>query len=131
MRDDDTDWMIRLGVKRYPPEYDPIGTEQWFRNIVLKSPMLFFPYRSENAFIIGMISCLPWLPAEFECNVIAACADDGAMWQVFPLLRASVDWARKRKCNTWRIVSETEFDFCQIAKRIGATEVSPRYVMRL
>jgi hypothetical protein len=77
-----------------------------------------------------MLSVMPWLPADAECNVIFVCADDGAMWEALRLLRDSLAWARNRKCALWRLSSDTEFEFPGVAKRLGCTEISPRYLIR-
>jgi hypothetical protein len=84
-----------------------------------------------NAFSISMLSVVPWLPSEFECNVVAICAEDGCMWEGVKCLRDSIEWARKRKARRWRIVSETGYDLEQIAKRLGAKEIMPRWEMML
>jgi hypothetical protein len=131
IRDSDIPWVLDLGVKRYPLQYDRIGAEGWLRNCVLPTPLLFYPARTQNAFTISMLNIVPWLPNDIECNVVAMCADDGAMWEVARLLRASVAWAKKRRANTWRVVSETDFDVGPLARRMGAKEQQPRYIMRL
>jgi hypothetical protein len=131
MTEDDIPWLKYLCLKKYPDTYDPISTERWFRTYVLASPMMFFPVCTDNAFCIAMLSTVPWTPAEFECNVIFVCAEDGAMWEALTLLRASVNWARRRKCTTWRISSDTDHDLAPLARRLGATELSPRFCLRL
>jgi hypothetical protein len=73
---------------------------------------------------------VPWLPAEFEANVVAVCADDGGMWEALRLLRVSVEWGKRRKCSSWRLTSENN-DLAMLARRLGATEISPRFQMRL
>jgi hypothetical protein len=78
-----------------------------------------------------MISCVPWIPAEFETNVVACCAEEGAMWEVPALFRASIYWARRRKCNAWRCASDTDFDTAALAKRVGAKETMQRFIKRL
>lgn len=124
-------WMLDLARRRYSDRFDLQATEQWFRNIVLKGPLLFWPVRSDNAFLVAMLSCVPWLPADLECNIALLCADDGCLWEAMALARASVDWARRRRCTTWRCVSETDYDLGPLALRLGADEVSARYVLRL
>ena len=126
----DIPWLNYLCKKRYSNRYDSSTTENWFRNIVLKSPMTFYATRSDGAFQISMLSVMPWLPADAEANVIFVCADDNKMWEAMRLLRDSLEWARKRKCALWRLSSDTDFDFPGVAKRLGCTEVSPRYVIR-
>ena len=131
MTESDLPWMHELFAKRYAKHYDPICSEQWYLNVVLKNALIFYPARTQNAFAISMLSLVPWVPNEFECNVVAVCADDGGMWEAARLLRASVEWAKQRKAATWRICSETDVDLAQIARRVGATEVWPRFVLRL
>lgn len=123
--------MAELGDRRYPGRYDRLGTEMWVRNIVLKGPMMFLPIRSDNAFLIAMLSTTPWIPQTPECNVVLVCAEDGHMWEAIMLLRASIEWARRRKCSLWRLSSETDFDLAPIAHKLGATEANVRYVLRL
>jgi hypothetical protein len=123
--------MLELGDRRYSGRYDRLGTELWFRNIVLKGPMMFLPLRSDNAFLIAMLSTTPWSPASPECNVALVCAEEGAMWEAVMLLRASIEWAKRRKCCLWRLSSETDFDLEPIALKLGAKERHTRYVLRL
>jgi hypothetical protein len=127
----DVPWMMDLGNRRYGNQYDRFGTEMWFRNIVLRGPMMFWPCRTDNAFCIAMISTTPWRPEAAECNVVLVCAEDGHMWEAITLLRGSIDWAKRRKCSLWRLSSETSFDLEPIAAKLGATEANVRYVKRL
>jgi hypothetical protein len=127
--ENDLPWLIYLGKKRYGLDYDYTTVEGWYRNIVLKSPLMFHSARTENAFAISMISTLPWLPSEFEANIIFICAEDGAMWEAMRLLRDSVAWAKLRKCKRWRMSSNTEYDVQAMARRLGATEITPRFSM--
>ena len=122
--------MQELGDRRYPGRYDRLGTEMWFRNIVLKGPMMFLPIRSANAFCIAMISTTPWMPQAPECNVVLVCAEEGCMWEAIMLLRASIEWGKRRRCALWRLSSETDFDLAPIAHKLGATEANVRYVLR-
>lgn len=77
-----------------------------------------------------MLSVKPWTPSETECNVAALCADDGAMYEALKLLRWSIEWAKLRKCAYWGFSSDTDYDFKMLANRLGAQEISPRYIMR-
>ena len=131
MHEGDLPWLGYLCRKRYSHRYDQEGTEGWFRNIVLKAPLLFYPARSPRAFTVTMLSCLPWLPAEWNADVVFTCADEGAGWEIVHLLRASITWSRRRRATHWRISSDTEYDVAPLAKRMGAEEISPRYVLRL
>jgi len=131
LREDDVDWGIALAKRRYSNQWDFVGAEMWLRNIVLKSPMVFLPVRSDDAFLIAMVSVVPWLPARWESNCVMFCADEGKMWQGLALLRASIAWARQRRCVEWRVSSETDVDLAPLAKRLGAEELSARYRMKL
>jgi len=130
LSENDIQWLIFLGKKRYGERFDYVTVEGWFRNIVLKSPLMFLPIRTENAFLVAMLSVVPWLPSEFECHVVFVCADDGAMWETLKLLRSSIKWARDRKCASWRLSSDTEFDLAPMARRLEATELSPRFMIK-
>lgn len=131
LTENDLQWLIFLGKKRYGVDYDYLSVEGWFRNIVLKNPMMFLATRLTNSFQIGLVSLLPWVPSKLEYHVVFICSDDGAMWEAAKLLRQSIDWARKRGCKCWRLSSDTEFDLAPVARRLGATEVSPRFTINL
>lgn len=131
LSENDLPWLRNLFGKKYDKGFDALTTENWFRNIVLKNPMMFYPVRLANSFLIAMLSCLPWLPSQFDCNIICVCADDGAMWETMKLLRSSVDWARNRKCKHWMLASDTAFDLAPMAKRMDARELWPRYMIDL
>jgi len=130
MVDEDLEWLTYLCKKRYSDRYDPESTQAWFKNIVLRSPMMFYPQRTQDAFIISMLSIVPWLPNDIDCNVIFICADDGAMWQAMALLRNSIEWARKRRATLWRLSSDTPTELRLIARRLGCDEIEPRFVLR-
>lgn len=130
MRESDLPWLTYLCKKRYSHAYDPESTQAWFANIVLKSPLMFYAIRTADAFVITMLSIVPWLPNEIDANVIFVCADDDAMWQAFRLLRCSIEWAKRRRATLWRLSSDTDVDLRAIAKRLGATEIAPRYIHR-
>lgn len=130
MTESDLPWMQMLFAKKYPDRFDPLASEGWFKNVVLKNPVLFYPARTQNAFAISMLSLVPWLPNDFECNVAAICADDGAVWEAGRLIRCSVAWARSRNCATWRFCSDTGIDLGALCKRVGAKAIWPRYELR-
>ena len=131
LTENDLPWLHILFKKKYAAEFDSMTTESWFRNIVLKNPMMFYPVRLSNSFLIAMLSTLPWLPSQFDCNIICVCADDGFMWETIKLLRGSIDWARKRKCKHWMLASDTAFDLAPMAKRLNAKELWPRFMINL
>lgn len=130
LTENDIPWLTDLCKRRYSHKYDSVTTEGWFRNIVLKQPVIFYPARMPNAFCISMLSLVPWLPSEVECNVVFVCAEDGALWEAMKLLRSSIEWARTRKSTVWRLSSDTDYDLSAMAFRLGAKEISPRYVVR-
>lgn len=131
MHEGDVPWLHRLCRKRYSSRYDADATEAWFKQIVLKNPLVFYAIRSSDAFCIVMIICVPWLPTEFEATIVFICADEGKGFQALALLRHTIAWARKRKCTVWRISTETQFDLGPMARRVGAKELTPRYSLRL
>ena len=131
LSENDIQWLHYLCKKKYKIEYDRKTTENWFINTVLKSPLMFHPVRLANSFTISMLSCVPWLPNDFECHIVLCCADDGAMWEAVKLLRDSIRWGRYRKCKVWKLTSDTDNDFANIARRLGVTEISPRFSLEL
>jgi hypothetical protein len=93
--------------------------------------MIFYAARTDNAFIIALLSVCPWFPSDFECNIIFIAAEDGAMWETIRLLRCSIAWARARRCCFWRLAGDTEYDMKAIARRLGAKEIAARYILKL
>ena len=92
--------------------------------------MTFYATRMSDAFQISMLSVMPWLPAEPEAIVLFVCADDGKLYQAVKLMRDSIEFARKRRCAVWRLSSDTDIELVALAKRLGVTEISPRYSLR-
>jgi hypothetical protein len=131
IREEDIPWLIDLGNRRYPLPCEREATENWVRNIVLKSPIIFYAARTDNAFLICILSCVPWYPAEFECNVIFVCAEEGCLWEAVRLLRCSIAWARGRRCKWWKMSGDTEYDMTPLARRLGARDLAPRCFLRL
>lgn len=131
MTAEDVPWLRYLGAKRYPDRFEIESSVNWFLNIVLKNPMLFLAVRSPNAFLIQMISTLPWFPNEFQCNVVFIAADDDSMWEAIHLLRYGIEWGKRRRCADWRLAGDAEYDMGPIARRLLATEIQPRWVLSL
>lgn len=127
----DIPWMADLARRRYPGNYDIEAAEMWVRNIVLKQPMVFYPTRTDRAFMITLVSLLPWLPGEPEATVIMLCAEDNAIWDAVRLTKASYDWAVRRNCHRWGFNSDTDYDVGPIAQRLGLVARCPRYVAHL
>ena len=130
MTETDIPWALDLGKRRYSNRFDFVTVEGWFRNNVLKSPLMFLPIRTDRAFLVALLAALPWA-GDLECHISLLCADDNAGWQVMDLLKLSINWAKVRKCGSWRITSETEFDLGPLALRLGAKETTPRYTLSL
>ena len=123
--EDDIPWIIQLGVRRYPNNYDPTTTANWLRNQVIKSYITFYATCiPQTAFQCSMLSLEPWLPSEPMCNVVAALSEHGHMWELIKLLRDSYDWACRRRCTYWGLRSDTSSDFEMLAKRLRADEVA-------
>jgi hypothetical protein len=131
MTEADLPWLTQLCRKRYSHKYDAEATQGWYSNIVMKSPLMFYPVRSADAFCITMLSVVPWLASDLDANVVFICCDEGCMWQGLRLLRCSIDWAKRRRATVWRLSSDTEYDFKALAMRLGATEISPRFAKQL
>lgn len=98
---------------------------------MVKDVLHMYAARTDDAFLVALASVFPWLPGDPEVNVVCICADDDAGWQVIKLLRASIEWARKRNAKCWRITSDTGYDLRPLAWRIGAREVNPRFEIEL
>lgn len=127
----DIPWMAALAERRYPRNYDIEAAEMWMRNIVLRQPMVFYPIRTDHAFMVTMVSLLPWTPGEPEAMVCLLCSEEGHIWDGVKLARASLEWALRRNCARWGFNSDTEFDIGPIVKRMGLVERCPRYVVNL
>ena len=131
IREECVPWMVALAHRRYPNNFDIQSAEMWFRNIVLKQPMVFCPIRTDHAFCVAMVSANPWLPAELHSHIAMVCAEDGKMWDAMLLLRESLAWAKRRGCVDWRLGSETLFELAPMAKRVGAVEDTGTWKVRL
>lgn len=130
IKESDCEWMLELGKRRYSNEFDFQATELWFRNLVMRGPLMFLPMRTDNSFCISMLSTTPWRPSDPECNVALVAAEADCMWEAIALLRESIAWAKRRKCRLWRISSETGYDLRAIATRLGATSPDSRWVLK-
>jgi hypothetical protein len=109
-----------MSVRRYPNNYDAETSERWIREVVLRTPLLYSAWRTDDAFLIALLSLNPWLPNDIECHVVVTCADFGHVWQTVPLLKHSIKWAKERKAVSWTFYSDTEHDIAPLMKRIGA-----------
>lgn len=127
---DDLPWLHSVFRKRYP-NHDAATTERWFRAVVVREVLNIFAARTDDALVVALATVTPWLPGEPEVNIVCICADDDAGWQVINLLRASIEWARKRNAVCWRITSDTDYDVSPLAMRVGAREVHQRFELDL
>jgi len=131
LTEDDVPWIVNLGKRRYSTAFDAFSAEMWFRNIVLKGPLMFFPARTDHAFTICMIITDAWLPGLRICNNLLLNSEEGAVWEEIALMRAAVEWARKRQCAEYRIWSDTEVDLSAVAVRVGAQPTAIRHTVKL
>lgn len=127
---EDVPWLLDIGVRRYPNNYDAESTGRWLRNTVLPNTALFNAWRTDDAFLVALLSLNPWLPNDIECYVVVTSADFGCIWQTIPLLRTSIEWAKSRKCVSWGFHSDTTHDIAPLMKRIGAKPLT-RYKIDL
>ena len=132
MEDDDLPWLIDICKRRYVlKDGDPEAAALWFKNFVTKNPLLFYPIRTENAFLIAQLNVAPWQPSECECNILQSCAEEGAMFELLKLFRASINWGIRHRATLWRVTSDTWADLGPLAKRVGCNQQTPRYWMRI
>ena len=126
---EDVGWFMQLGIDRYPDRWDAVGTEWWLRNRILVNPTHCLGLRTDHACVVTVISASAWLPSDWDALVTTVMAEQGAVWETLPLLRASRDWAHDRKCTTWKMASETKYDLGALARRVGAKEGPPYYMI--
>jgi hypothetical protein len=131
LTEDDLPWLVTLGKRRYSIAFDAFSTEMWFLNNVLKSPLIFFPARTDHAFTICMIITDAWLPGLRICNNLLLNSEEGAVWEEITLMRAALEWARKRQCAEYRIWSDTAVDLTAVAVRVGAQPTAVRHSVKL
>jgi len=101
------------------------------RNVVLRMPQNFRAMRSDDAFVVTMITALPWQPNALRAHVMILSAEEGKIWQVPPLLRDSLEWARRRNAVSWSCQAAPGLNLWPLAKRIGANIIEPRYTLNL
>jgi hypothetical protein len=83
----------------------------------------YFSIRSPDAFSISILNNYPWSPDRLYVDVMAFCTDDGGMWQLVKLFRASIEWGRRYGAAQWHILAD-DFDIGPIARRLGAKQTS-------
>jgi len=131
----DLEWVHRLFKQRYPQDYCWHTTDVWFCHTVLNNPLSIYAARTDDAFVLANTTVMPWIPGKYECHIVTICSDENASasttWQVMKLLRASIDWARARKCYVWKISSDMEIDVTPLAQRLGAKQLLTRFALQL
>jgi hypothetical protein len=119
----DVPWMIDLARRRFPA-FDPVAARIWFVNEVLTNDR-YFAMRTEDAFLIAVLGCMPWT-TRTEAVVIAIITADDKPWQIVRLLRESIKWARQRKAAHWHLWMD-DADAGALARRVGARQNTNRY----
>ena len=125
----DVDWFVDLGLRRYPKNWCPIGTETWLRQRVLLNPASHLAIRSANAAVVVGINYQPWTPWKFEAVVNTTMCEEGCVWEVIPLLRLADKWAQRKRCKSLRLASETKYELGALARRIGMKQGEPYYIL--
>jgi hypothetical protein len=121
---DDLPWALSLGYRRYGP-YDPGKILIYCMDAMRSRRALFI--RTDRAFLLAALILPVWADTGDECNVLALCTEEGAVWEGVRLLRRSVRWARDNGCKKWWFGSETKHDVSKLAQRVGAEVTHPRY----
>lgn len=127
----DRPWLVDLCKRRYPPYYNALEADAWLLNRVLPNPLQYYATRSANAFQITNLTYTYWAPSKARADIIFICADKGKAWETLSLLRDSIQWARDRNASSWRFETETDYDLKPIMRRLGVTEITPRYHLEL
>lgn len=115
----DAPWMLDISRRRFGSDFDQIACEGWFFTEVLPKYGLYLPIRTSNAFLIALLNSMPWEPSVLRAHVLLLVSDEDAVWEAIRLLRASVEWARSRKCKSWHYHWD-EGDALTLCARVGA-----------
>lgn len=129
--EDDFPWLRHMFATGYPEHFSAEDTEQWMREVVIKSPLRFRAQRTANALCISLITEYPWQPNRREVIVLSLIADNGRVWETLPLLRDSIAWARRREAKCWRLATDMGQDFAPLMKRLGVPNDTPCYKLDL
>jgi hypothetical protein len=120
----DVTWMIDLARRRFRA-FDPVAARIWFVNEVLTNDR-YFAMRTEDAFLIAVLGCMPWTSTRLEAIVLILITADDKPWQIVRLLRESIKWARQRKAAHWHLWMD-DADAGALARRVGARKNTNRY----
>mgnify|MGYP001549724377 CR=1 FL=1 len=126
----DFPWCHDLCRRAYPMGYyDPRSAQNWFTGL-LKSPGVC-ALRGEKAFAIAAVQERPWNPARSDAFLLPVVAPDGSGFELYRIMRELVRWARAAGAEEFHFDAITGVDFGPIARRLGASPVSPNYVLKL
>jgi hypothetical protein len=120
----DVSWMIELARRRFRA-FDPVAAQSWFVSEVLTNDR-YFAMRTEDAFLVAVLSSMPWSTSRSEAIVLILITDDDKPWQIVRLLRESIKWARQRKAAHWHFWMD-DADAGALARRVGARQNTNRY----
>jgi hypothetical protein len=120
----DVPWMIELARRRFRA-FDPVAAQSWFVSEVLTNNR-YFAMRTEDAFLVSVLSSMPWSMSRSEAIVLILITADDKPWQIVRLLRESIKWARQRKAAHWHLWMD-DADAGALARRVGARKNTNRY----
>jgi hypothetical protein len=127
----DFPFMWELAQRRLPDRvFASEAAQEWFLQQVLIRQDLYLPIRTSDAFLIAMLSLVPWNLSSRECLVLFLVTDEHAIWQGLSLLRGSIKWAKMSGAAHWHIWHDHS-DAGILARRVGAKLNTPRYRLDL
>jgi hypothetical protein len=126
----DAEWLSHMLRKRYAKSYNASGTERWLWDYVWTHKDIYHGCRTRNAFCISLLTKRPW-SYEIECSVLIVCCEEGPthLWEALSCLRSSIEWGRTMRATTWKLASDTDYDLAPVARYLGLTGISPRFVL--
>lgn len=128
---DDLDWMIDLAVKRFPKiVQDRDATESWLANALVNPS--FCVLLDDHGFAIGVGGTTIFNKHYTVANIHTLVTEKGNhIWEAIRMARHIKLWAEQHGAEELYLADSTDIDLGPIAKRIGATEITPRYVVKL
>lgn len=124
----DIPFLLELARETYP-SFDERAASIWLDKVLPRADSLVL--RSASAAIVAMVGAPSWMPSDRQCHIIFVLGYPRAVWDVVRLLRASQEWALEMGCGLWRFGADVPFDVGPLARRVGASEDSPRYYRAL
>lgn len=124
----DIPFLLELARETYP-SFDEGAASRWLDKVLPNPDALIL--RTVSAAIVALAAAPAWMPHEKQCHIIFVLGYSRGVWDVIRLLRASQEWAREQGCSLWRFGADVPFDVGPLAKRVGASEDSPRYFLAL